>query len=226
MKRKEHELWQNLLRLIVSNPSLHARWLCSLSYLELTGAKKIAASVRARRCPYYMLQHLSEESRHALFFRSRVKDIGKNPADDYPLLGGNSLKWYLHRTDQFSARLLRDFAADPETKRFAAYFLTTLAVELRAEWLYPLYETILKEEQAPFSVRSIIREEEAHLKLVHTQISRLSLESLIPMVAEQEQIFFTDLSSGLKKDLEYYLPQYRPLGGKNHPGAADELPAG
>jgi len=46
--------------------------------------------------------------------------------------------------------------------------LVTYAIEVRAEMLYPLYQTLLDEARAPVSVISIIREEKQHLaEMVH-----------------------------------------------------------
>ena len=191
--------WGGIFRAIINDRELHARWLHTLSYMELLGAKKIAACIVPGRCSAYMLQHLAEESRHAYFFRSRIRDLGEDPDIIRPIVGDARVKWYLYRIDQFVVRLLRQ-SGESRHRAPAAYFLTTLAVELRAEWLYPLYEKCLREAGMPFTLRSLIREEEAHLDLVRSRISSLALEHLIPDLKEAEGIFFAGLSSGIRRD--------------------------
>ena len=110
---------------------LHARFLNMLSLLEHVGSRKIM-TCRAMRAPgLELLKHLTEESRHAFFFKraaealaGRALDYG--PADTIAPAGA---KFYMERLDAEITGTLGDAATE------LPYLYMSLIVELRATWL-------------------------------------------------------------------------------------------
>ena len=60
--------------------------------------------------------------------------------------------------------------------RFAAYLLVTYAIEVRADELYPIYQAALDNAGSRVNVKSIILEEEGHLKEMIIQLQKFSPE--------------------------------------------------
>jgi hypothetical protein len=58
--------------------------------------------------------------------------------------------------------------------RFAAYLLVTYAIEVRADELYPIYQSALDEASSKVNVKSIILEEEGHLEEMLNQLHKFS----------------------------------------------------
>lgn len=146
---------ESLIERVVADPALHGRWLNTLSYLEHSGARKIAASATPSTVREERLKHAAEEFRHAHYLKTQLQRIGQ-VCIDYRrgvLLGGFATYHYLHRLDLFASR----------QNRSLAYLLTTYAIELRAAELYPLYQAALQKIGSKVRVQSILLEEEEHL---------------------------------------------------------------
>ncbi|WP_428331250.1 hypothetical protein [Mucilaginibacter sp.] len=162
-----------LLPHIITDNELHARWLNSLSLMENTGARKISAGEDLRTLTLIILKHAAEEHRHAYFLKKQIEKTGiacPTYADEY-LLAPISSKHYLHQLDISVSRYLKD-ALDLNGKelRFTAYLLVTYAIELRADELYPQYQTALENAGSKINVKSIILEEEGHLEEMINQL--------------------------------------------------------
>jgi len=163
---------ETILDKIIQNPPLHTRWLNTLSYLENCGARKIAATEHPTLVKQEMLKHAAEEFRHALYLKQQLTKIPSPPPADYALstlLGGLKTKNYLNQLEVMIARNYTDFL----------YERVTYAIEKRAESLYPLYQNLLKKHKSKISVRSIIKEEEGHLR---------EMEELLPNDKSREQV--------------------------------------
>ncbi len=152
-----------MLTSIVACPKLHAKWLNTLSYLENCGARKIASCEHPTLVREEMLKHAAEEFRHAHYLKKQIQRISR-PIETYALptlLGGIATLHYLNSLDLKTCRYLRSQGL--MSKAFV-YLLVTYAIELRAEMLYPLYHEVLRSARSPITVKSILLEEEEHLK--------------------------------------------------------------
>lgn len=148
-----------LLRRVVGTDVDHACFLNSLATLEGYGAKKIAGYVRPHQASLELLQHASEEARHAFMFRRLAVRLG---GGQKTFLSAKSRR-LLDRLELGIARLLHQRRLSPEKIRQGCYLLTTYAIELRAKSFYRVYEEILQETSSRISIRSILAEEENHL---------------------------------------------------------------
>lgn len=165
-----------VLGLIVCQDDLHAKWLNTLSFLENVGARKIAQCEHPTLVKQEMLKHAEEEFRHAHFLKKQIHKISEGSFPTYSIehiLGGFKTFHYLHKLDLYSSRFLsQQHLRDDEIRSFS-YCLVTYAIEKRAEELYPLYESILRENSCPIFVKSIVLEEEQHLLEMEREISQM-----------------------------------------------------
>lgn len=160
-----------MLTTIISSPDLHARWLNTLSYLENSGARKIAACEHPTLVKEEMLKHAAEEFRHAHHLKRQIAKVSKSGFETYSnLLGGRATRHYLPALNLKASRYL---IFSGITCREAAYLLVTYAIERRAQELYPIYESLLRQAGSRVSVRSILLEEVEHLNDMLKAIQQL-----------------------------------------------------
>ena len=160
-----------LLKSIVPQPSLHAKWLNTLSFLENCGARLLAACEHPTKVKSEMLKHASEEFRHAYYLKQQIKKISAEKHHSYEcnlILGEISSLHYLRALNVQTCRYLKQ--RNCGKIREYSYLLVTYAIEMRAQDLYPLYQEILKQNNSPVSVNSILREEEQHLSDIHAEL--------------------------------------------------------
>ena len=142
-----------------ADPELHARFLNMLSLLEHIGSRKIM-TCRAMRAPGLELRkHLTEESRHAFFFKRAAEGMAGR-ALDYSAaetIAPAAAKFYMGRLDAQITGALGDAA--PELP----YLYMSLIVELRATWLYRIYQDVRAKQKSTLSLKSILAEEHLHL---------------------------------------------------------------
>jgi len=153
------------LTALPSQPDLHSRFVNTLSMLEHIGSVKIARTQAGTAITEEILQHLAEETRHAQILKRIARRIGGDAVADYAdgrILAGPAARGYFARIDAGVRAFTRE-RFPVAVRPAAAYLLVTLLVELRASWLYPVYQCVLEGAGAGFSVRSIIGEEERHL---------------------------------------------------------------
>lgn len=166
-----------LLRKIISNPLMHAKWLNTLSYMENCGARKIAGCEHPTKVKEEMLKHAAEEFRHAYYLKQQINKVWEAPMDNYAInsmLGGYRSMHYLHLLDIMTSRYLRfEHCLSGSNLKEVSYLLVTYAIEMRAGELYPLYHLILKETNSKVHVKSIVLEEEEHLADMIREISKL-----------------------------------------------------
>jgi len=156
---------KQILTAIVASPPLHAKWLNTLSYLENCGARKIASCEHPTLVREEMLKHAAEEFRHAHYLKKQIQRI-YHPIETYALptlLGGTATLHYLNGLDIKTCRYHKS----------AAYLLVTYAIELRAQMLYPLYHEVLRQARSPITVKSILLEEEEHLKEMREGLEKI-----------------------------------------------------
>lgn len=170
---------KELLYKIVSSPSLHAKWLNTLSYLENCGARKIAACEHPTLVKEEMLKHAAEEFRHAHHLKRQIVKVS-SPLDTYSdILGGMAARHYI---TALNVKISRE-------NKNAAYFLVTYAIELRALELYTAYGAVLKECQSKVTVRSILLEEMHHLEEMRQEVDQLPSGLIEKALAIEEELY-------------------------------------
>lgn len=168
--------FERILPTIVTTPELHARWLNTLSFLENSGARKIAACEHPQLVKEEMLKHAAEEFRHAHHLKRQIARVSTTPLPNYSLpliLGGKATLHYLHALDVKASRYLKEQGFSKSALKEAAYHLVTYAIELRAEELYPLYDAVLRETCSRVRIKSIMLEEKEHLKEMQEALQKL-----------------------------------------------------
>lgn len=156
----------SLLEKIIENPFIHAKWLNTLSYFENCGARKIASYEHPSLVKEEILKHAAEEFRHAFYLKKQLKHLKK--IEDYrphSLLGGWRAYHFLHQLELRTCQYLKQTGL-----KSLAYPIITYAIELRAHSLYTSYDHILKRYRSPIQVKSILLEEENHLKEIEFQL--------------------------------------------------------
>ena len=169
-----------LLSQIVKSDVLHSRWLNTLSYLENTGARKIAACQHPTQVKEEMLKHAAEEFRHAHYLKRQIGRVLDGACEDYSkesVLGGVNSLHYLNSLDLQVSRYLSLHFTKADTKAYA-YLLVTYAIEMRASELYPIYEAILRGHTSKVTVKSILLEEKEHLQEMQDAIKSMPQGSL------------------------------------------------
>jgi hypothetical protein len=143
-----------------ADAATHARFLNMLSLMEHIGSRKIMMSQGKAELPQDTLRHLAEETRHAYFFKRLAEKLARRPLGfgEADTVAPASARAYMGRLDASIAKSVSVGA--PE----GPYLYMSLVVELRAVWLYRLYQQILDEKNAGFTLKSVLAEEELHLE--------------------------------------------------------------
>jgi len=201
---------EELIRNIVNDDHIHARFLNTLSLQENIGARKISANELPETSTYMVLKHAAEEHRHAFYLK---KQIGKLSSDACPtyepdyLLAPYSSKYYLNKLDLSTSRyLMEHMQLSGARLKFAAYLLVTYAIEVRADLIYPVYQEILNSCGSKVSVRSIILEEQGHLEEMTAQLKSFSAEwefhadHIIAIEQVLYQNWINDLGNAVQKE--------------------------
>lgn len=197
----------SVLENIVSDNSLHSKWLNTLSYMENAGAKKISASEHKEEVSLLILKHAAEEHRHAYYLKKQLSKLDENLCKTYSngeLLAPNHTKFYLNNLDVKVCRYLKQhFNLSGYDLKFAAYLFVTYAIEVRADELYPIYQEVLSAKQSRVTVKSIILEEEGHLEEMLNQLREFSpdWEKHANEIVKMEQQMFVDWMTGLEKEV-------------------------
>ena len=156
-----------LLQHIVGDDVIHARWLNSLSYLENVGARKISASQDREMVTEAVLRHTVEEARHAWYLKRQLQKLDSTACPTYEaeyLLASSVTRNYINKLDVALSRLVKEqLGLAGAHLRQVCYQLVTYAIEVRADWLYHNYESVLAQTESVVSIRSILQEEEHHL---------------------------------------------------------------
>ena len=147
---------ETLCQIIDSRP-VHARFMNTLSMLEHIGSRKIMLSQMNRPLSEDTLKHLAEEARHAYFFKRQAERAFGGAMDGYTAdntLARGSAMMYFERLDAGISR---------QVGQEQAYPWVSLIVELRACWLYRIYQDALIQKAYALSLKSLLAEEDLHL---------------------------------------------------------------
>ncbi len=171
---KQHEapVRAFLTRLVNDAPS-HARFLNMLSMLEHMGSRKIMVSQmdRGDTLDQDTLQHLAEEARHAYFFKRHAERV--NGAQMPGWVDENTMSripalMYFGRMDAGITKNLKTSsrwrASDGNGDMGDPYGWVSLIIELRACWLYRIYDEVVTEQDVHLPLKGLIAEEDGHLE--------------------------------------------------------------
>ena len=142
---------------IVEDKPAHARFMNMLSMLEHLGSRRIMLSQMNRVMSEDTLKHLAEEARHAYFFKRHAERVAGHVLEgwsDENTMARIPAAMYFARLD---AAITNTVGADK------AYGWVSLVIELRACWLYDLYQKILEQSSDHMSLKSLLAEEDMHL---------------------------------------------------------------
>jgi hypothetical protein len=192
---------------IVSVPALHARFLNSLSLMENTGARKIAASEQPGTTDITLLKHAAEEFRHAYYLKKQIAKVSDGDYTHYhahQLMAPIVSRQYLHRLDVTVCRMLKErWKMSHEQALQGAYLLVTYAIEVRADELYGQYQAVLTAVGSKVNVKSIIVEEEGHLAEMKALLSAFHAqwETMAEAACAAEQALFTEWLQALHAEV-------------------------
>lgn len=191
-----------LLKQIISDKNLHGLWLNTLSFLEYMGTRKIAKALHQEVFNEVLLDHLSEEARHSLYFKKLANRVA---SQNYgfqkgELLAGHEARVYFQNLDEKARELSKG-------NILLNYLLTTWIIEKRAVSFYHIYNQILKEGQFPFSLNAILKDEKAHLNYVENYIKKLNSagEKSFSVIREFEEKEFEIFIEALEKEVKEIL---------------------
>jgi hypothetical protein len=161
---------QQRLHWFCAHPVAHASFLNTLSLMEHIGSRKIMTSQSGIHLSHGTLKHLAEETRHAFFFKREAEKLARRDLDygAANTIGGAFARAYMGRLDAAIARDVED-TAEPALP----YLYMSLIVELRAVWLYRLYQAVLAERRSGITLKSVLAEEELHLAAMLARLSAL-----------------------------------------------------
>ena len=165
--KKTTLLFLKILEKIISDKNRHACWLNTLSYLEYIGTRKMLKSLPAPILSRAFLDHIFEEARHSLFFKTLAqKTAQKNLSfKEHELLAGPSASAYFQQVDHYNKRFS---FSNPVIN----YLYTSYTVEQRALVIYSLYDEVLKRKGFSFSLQPVLNDEKEHLDFVFKKIQK------------------------------------------------------
>ena len=158
---------RDALEIITACPTLEARWLHTLSLLEFVGARKISRTVAQRHPSLDVLEHWSDETRHAAAFKRLA--LHEQPGELAPLAADAALTYFKSLDEQATRWLLERAQLDQETR--GAYLLVTTLIERRAMRLYPLYRSLTARPDVQLELKQIILEEADHRRTIEAALS-------------------------------------------------------
>jgi hypothetical protein len=160
---------RGLLTDVVAAPALHARFVNTLSRMEYIGVRKMLKARHADCLDEEGLLHVIEEASHAMRLKRAAIQLnggneeGVRTYSESDTLAGPAGERYMQGVDRGCEALLENCGLEGSARSDANYLLSTTAIEIRAEAFYPMYEECLQAAGAPFSVKSILKDELRHL---------------------------------------------------------------
>lgn len=179
-------------------PALHARFLNMLSLLEHIGSRKIMTSPAMDEPDMDGLKHLAEEARHAFFFKRAAERIAFQPLDysAQNTMAAAEARAYMGRLDaEISHSVGKGVPALP-------YLYMSLIVELRAVWIYRIYQLVLMEQKVRLTLKSVLAEEELHLGAMLARLREIdsAAEGRIALFLRFEETLFRSLWSEIEEE--------------------------
>jgi hypothetical protein len=185
------------LRAIAQNRGLQSRFLNTLSLLEFIGARKIIKSQPAEAVGLQLLTHASEELRHARTLKiaaERLAGVGYGYATDETLCGAQARAYFQGLDEAVSERVGH---AGPR----ASYLYMTLLIEERALWAYPKVVTAFQDELVSRTARSLLVEEERHLKEIRSELEAIAGPVSVDELRSIEASRFAEFAAALREEV-------------------------
>ena len=157
-----HARLKEVLTRISEDAEREARWLNTVSLLEFTGARKIGRTVADRHPSLEVLQHLADETRHALAFKRLAVAVAGREIGEY--LCVDAAVTYFQTLDRSLAAWAAHVLAREEVR--VNYLLTTTLVEQRAMQVYPLYKAATRQAAVKEELGRIVAEEQRHRRSI------------------------------------------------------------
>lgn len=145
---------------IIADREEHAKFMNMLSMLEHMGSRKIMVSQmhKGETLTEDTLKHLAEEARHAYFFKRQAERAAQRSLDGWVEENTTARVPALMYFGRMDAGISKIVGND------AAYGWVSLIIELRACWLYSIYQEALEASDYQLSLKSLIAEEDGHLE--------------------------------------------------------------
>lgn len=180
------ERLKHFLSRVTLNPTLEAGWLHTVSLLEFTGARKISRTVADHHPSLDVLEHLADETRHALAFKRLAEEVGGAPAQRYLCAPEGGA--YIQKLDRALSTWSEKVLGRHDERAF--YLLTTTLIERRAMQLYPLYRATTSQECVREELRKVITEEQNHRVSIENECLALHApHGLEEPLAIEERLF-------------------------------------
>lgn len=179
--RQYEERVRSFLTTIVEDKPRHALFLNMLAMLEHLGSRKIMVSQMDKVMTQDTLQHLAEEARHAYFFKRNAERVAGRSLDgwtDENTMCRIPAAMYFGRLDAGITKFLKGeqrdaltvedeqrdaLLRDDNSYSYDPYGWVSLIIELRACWLYAIYQDVLEQSSDHMSLKSLLAEEDKHL---------------------------------------------------------------
>lgn len=204
-----------LLSDIIARPAEHARFVNTLSRLEYVGVRKMLKSRRAESIHLDGLQHMLDETVHALRLKKAAVALATAAGgvrvatfSDEDSLAGDAGEDYLQAIDREAEASLAAKAELTSARRAEAnYLLTTAAIEVRAQVFYPIYDRLLAERGVGFSVAAITKDEDRHLAEMATGLTRAfgDWREKLELLLVAEERFFCGFLDAIRRALDVAL---------------------
>ena len=191
---------KDVLKKIVSDDVLEARWLKTVSILEYIGSRKISKTVAQKYPILEILEHLSDETRHAYAFAKLSEKMSEGKAVT-PLCVEEGLH-YFQTLDQNLSDYVKNLLGHEDM--YASYLFVTCAIERRAMSLYPYYQSITSHGFVRDELRQVIVEESNHRKPIEDKVSQILKKHHRDDFSECQAIeekLFTDFSDKIQSYL-------------------------
>jgi len=153
---------QNVLQRIAAEPEREARWLNTVSLLEFIGARKISRTVADRHPTLEVLQHLADETRHALAFKRLACEVAGEEVKGY--LCPEAAGTYFQTLDRALAAWAAKAVGAQDVQ--LSYLLTTTLIEQRAMQIYPLYKAATRNPVVRAELGRVVVEEQGHRRSI------------------------------------------------------------
>jgi hypothetical protein len=194
---------KSALRRICEDELLEAQWLHTLSALEFIGARKISRTVARHHPTRQILDHLSDETRHAMAFKDlSFAAFGHEPSSYLCIEAAGE---YFSKLDSELSAWFSEIRGKEDTA--LNYLLVTTLIERRAMKLYPLYRSITTREDVREELSAIIREEQAHRVAIESDCLGVLSEYAIPNLSVPEAVesaFFSGFWTAIEEHLSAY----------------------
>ncbi len=192
------------LKRIVAQPTVHARFINTLSRLEYVGARKLMKSQDSSELDRETLQHLVEETRHAWMLKKLACRLDASVSDGYGrdhTLAGDEGERYFQSLDAEVSKTVTLSDASALSLGKLHYLYTSWLVELRAVCFYSAYEPMLKAADVPNVLSGILGDETHHLTAMQRSIEAADplfenhIKHLIDAEAELFQSFWREVEA-------------------------------